>query len=100
MSDHEVAERSPGEEAAKPHRSRVVPSRGGPPPKSYMMHAVLSLFGTWPLGVVAIVFAHRSRQKLRAGDKLGAKRSGEAARNWAAASWAIGVFVLVTVLLA
>ena len=57
------------------------------PPPNYMVWAILStLFCCIPLGIVSIVKASEVNTKWIAGDRIGAIKSSQQAKNWAIAS--------------
>lgn len=68
------------------------------PPRTYFLFALLvTVFGFWPTGLVALVSSARVNSLWRTGEHDKARKSSRRARNWALASLVIGVAVALSV---
>ena len=91
----------------QPHQGPSGPFTTQPPPQygaapthidNYLIWAILvTICCCWPAGIVSIIYAAQVNGKLSTGDIAGARRSSEAAKNWAIASAGLGLAVYVIV---
>lgn len=60
--------------------------------KDHLVLAILVIvFASIPLGAVAVVYARKSRTKLKLGDLVGAQRAATLAKRWAIIGLAVGL---------
>lgn len=60
--------------------------------------AAWSLLGTWPLAIVAMIYASSAKTKFLEGDNSGGHKAAARAKGWAIASWCTTAVLLVFIL--
>jgi hypothetical protein len=70
------------------------------PPRTYLVFAILvSIFGFWPTGIVAVVNALRVNSLWKKKEHDKARAASRRARNWGLLTLAIGMVAVVVVVL-
>ena len=68
-------------------------------PRSWLGYSIFALFVFFPTGIVALVYALRTRSRWAAGDAAAARAASTKARTWSLSTLVVGLGVLALVVI-